>query len=507
MKMFLFIFAIIFVLGSFSLFADYTSPGNGVYFNLDSLVTNSGGAVTSDSANYYINQSVLISTTDTLIINYGKNVVFTDVSGNVELEINGALLAIGSVEDSIVFTSQNQTAGDYYGIRFRNTSVGSDLQMRYCLIEFATRAIDVVNADAFIENCLIQYNEHTAVDLSSSNSTVLNCVIRRNTQRTIFMTLSSSPTIEGNYIYENNIANSSPYPFINIGLQGVNSPSIVDNTITGGNEMSGGIAIWNDSNGEIINNTIENCGYGILCFQQNANPYIKNNTIRNNTIHPDTLNWGFAIACNGNNAPVISENIIEGNYYGIAIINGAQPNVGNLSNADTTDDGNNQFLGNGLGNNLYELYNNNSLLIFAENNWWNTDNPDSVEARIVHQVDNTAYGSVDYNPFIQSDPSGIAEERLNNPQNFELYAAYPNPFNPETQISFKLGINTPVAINIFNVLGEYVNSILEKDLSVGFHKYFWDGRNYAGQKVSSGLYFYTIQIGNQIISNKIVLLR
>ena len=145
--------------------------------------------------------------------------------------------------------------------------------------------------------------------------------------------------IQGNTIYENNYQNSSPYPFINIGLQGVNSPIIINNTITGGNEMSGGIAIWNDSNGEIINNVIENCGYGILCYQQNASPYIKNNIIRNNTIHPDTLNWGFAIACNGSNAPVITGNIIEGNYYGLAIINGAQPNVGNLSSQWNTNVG------------------------------------------------------------------------------------------------------------------------------------------------------------------------
>ena len=84
-----------------NLFADYTSPGTGVNFNLDSLVTYSGGAVTSDSVNYYINQSVLISTTDTLFINRGKDIVFTDVTGNVELDINGAIFATGSIEDSI----------------------------------------------------------------------------------------------------------------------------------------------------------------------------------------------------------------------------------------------------------------------------------------------------------------------------------------------------------------------------------------------------------------------
>lgn len=495
------------LISTFTAKADYISPGNGSHFTMDSLVTNSAGAVSGNDSVYYIHQSIQISATDTLTIERGKTVVFTDITGLAELNINGALIANGSVEDSIIFTSQNQAPGDYYGLNFRNTTTGSDFQLRFCRIEFATKAIDIVDADASVEYCLIQYNSHTAVDLSSSNSTITNCVIRRNAQRTIFMTLSSSPSIEGNNIYENNYENSSPYPFINIGLQGVNSPIITNNHILGGNEMSGAIAIWNASNAEIDNNIIENCGYGILCYQSNANPLIKNNTILNNTIHPDTLNWGFAIACNGSNTPVISGNIIQGNYYGIAIINGAQPNVGNLSNTDTTDDGNNQFLGNGIGDDLYELYNNNSLPISAENNWWNTNDPDSIEARIVHQVDNAAYGLVDFDPFIQNNPSRLENAENLIPQQVEIYDAYPNPFNPVTQISFKLGRADEVKINIFNLLGEHVATIADIRLNKDFHSFTWNGTNEKGQHVSSGIYFFTIETGSQIFSNKIILLR
>ena len=155
---------VVFVIISFNLKADYSSPATGVHFTLDSLVTYSAGAVTKDSVNYYINQSIVISITDTLFINRGKSIVFTDVAGNVELDINGVFFALGSIEDSIVFTSQNQTAGDYYGIRFRNTSIGSDFQIRYCKIEYATRAIDVVNADAIVSNCLIQYSGNNESD-------------------------------------------------------------------------------------------------------------------------------------------------------------------------------------------------------------------------------------------------------------------------------------------------------------------------------------------------------
>jgi len=191
----------------------------------------------------------------------------------------------------------------------------------------------------------------------------------------------------------------------------------------------------------------------------------------------------------------------------LAIINGAQPNVGNLSNADTTDDGKNRFLRNGIGNNKYELYNNNSLPIFAENNWWNTNHPDSIEARIVHQVDNPAFGLVDFNPFIQNDPTEIRETKEFTINEFELYNAYPNPFNPETHLSFRLGNDSGVSIEIFNVLGEHINTILNRNLSNGYHKYTWDGTNSQGQNVTSGIYIYSIRVGKQSFSNKIILMR
>jgi hypothetical protein len=219
------------------------------------------------------------------------------------------------------------------------------------------------------------------------------------------------------------------------------------------------------------------------------------------------LNWGFAIACNGSNSPTITGNVLMGNYYGVAIINGAQPNVGNLSNADTTDDGYNQFLGNGIESNLYELYNNNSLPITAENNWWNTDNPDSIEARIVHQVDNAGYGFVDFNPFIQNNPSGMLDLNPYISNDFELFEAYPNPFNPTIHITFNLKKNTNVKIKIYSISGELISTIMDEFKRAGHYTITWNGKNANHQKVSSGIYFYTIQSQKQLISKKIALIR
>ena len=94
--------------------------------------------------------------------------------------------------------------------------------------------------------------------------------------------------------------------------------------------MSGGISIWALSNGLIEQNHIEGCGYGILCYSTGANPTIRGNVLLANNIHPDTLNWGFGLACNGNNAPIVTRNWIRGHGYGVAIVNGGHPNLGDL---------------------------------------------------------------------------------------------------------------------------------------------------------------------------------
>lgn len=486
--------------------ADYITPGSGVHYSLDSLVVHSLGAVTGGSGYYLVNASVTVSNNDTLSLSPGDTLLFTGSNGTVFLEIHGALFAIGTQQDSIIITSQNKVVGDWEGINYESTNAQSAFQLRYCRVEYAERAIDVVGADALMENCRIQYNSEAAIDLSSTNSVIRNSVIHHNRRWALTMSLSSSPLVENNLFTGNNFENTSPYVIITIGLQGVNSPVIRGNTIIGGYEQSGGISVWGNSSALIENNHIENCAYGILCYQNGANPRIKGNFLLNNNINPGT-DWGFGIACNGPNAPVISENEIQGHFYGVAIINGAQPNVGNLNNADTTDDGKNRFLGNGIGSERYELFNNNPLPIFAENNWWGTNDPDSIEARIVHSADSSIYGTVDFIPFIVMNPVGIPQPSENIPQTLTVYPAYPNPFNPETNFEFGIADFGFTEVKVYDVLGREVKTLLSRELLPGNYQVRWDGTDNNGQAVKSGLYIYRIQSGGQQRSGKVVLVK
>ena len=105
--------------------------------------------------------------------------------------------------------------------------------------------------------------------------------------------------------------------------------------------MSGGIAIWNASNAVIEEQLHRGLRLRHPLLPDRRQPHHPRQRIWANNIHPDTLNWGFGIACNGNNAPILTENLIREHWYGVAAINGGQPNLGDLVNDFPGDDGGN----------------------------------------------------------------------------------------------------------------------------------------------------------------------
>ena len=113
---------------------------------------------------------------------------------------------------------------------------------------------------------------------------------------------------------------------------------------------------------------------------------------------------------------------------------------------------------------------------------WEVDLPTS-EATGVRQVDET--------------PSG-----------FELMQNFPNPFNPSTTISFSLAWKEDVRLDIYNVLGQCVRTLVDGEIAGGTHAFVWDGRNTGGMTVGSGIYFCRLQAGKDFSSiRKLILLK
>ena len=116
----------------------------------------------------------------------------------------------------------------------------------------------------------------------------------------------------------------------------------------------------------------------------------------------------------------------------------------------------------------------------------------------IHENNNKSYAILQ-----KSTTSAIPSDQSEGiPNRYSLRQNYPNPFNPETVIEFSLPVPQKVRLDIFNMLGERIVSVVDGDLPAGTHAYRFDGRSLA-----SGVYFYRIDTGNFVRTRKMILLR
>lgn len=100
----------------------------------------------------------------------------------------------------------------------------------------------------------------------------------------------------------------------------------------------------------------------------------------------------------------------------------------------------------------------------------------------------------DIGAFSCFEPTHVVQEN-NQARTFHVCQNYPNPFNPSTTINYSLPERGFVSITIYNIIGQKVVTLLEKEQLAGNYSVIWSGRDTAGQMVPSGLYFYQIQAG------------
>ncbi|WP_234572346.1 choice-of-anchor Q domain-containing protein [Rhodohalobacter sp. 614A] len=101
----------------------------------------------------------------------------------------------------------------------------------------------------------------------------------------------------------------------------------------------------------------------------------------------------------------------------------------------------------------------------------------------------------------QSGVDGLSELGA-VPDDFELSQNYPNPFNPTTLISYRLPVNSEVRLDVYDMLGRNVATLVSGQVSAGRHTVNFDASN-----LSSGIYLYRLQAGSQIITKKLTVLK
>ena len=99
------------------------------------------------------------------------------------------------------------------------------------------------------------------------------------------------------------------------------------------------------------------------------------------------------------------------------------------------------------------------------------------------------------------------QEELLTPEKFILHQNYPNPFNPTTTIKYELFQSSQVTISVYDILGRFVKTLVNRTQDPGVKTIQWDATNEQGNRVSAGVYIYKLKAGNFIETKEMVLLK
>ncbi|PLX22245.1 MAG: hypothetical protein C0599_06960 [Salinivirgaceae bacterium] len=386
--------------------AQYTSSGVGTKFSPQMLADSAGAFFTIDGNNYQLSNLITISANDTLEI-IDADTIF--MASDAELRIEGVLwvtpdeeLAITAVDSTLGY--EGITFDNSEGSKFENThfSFGGGVKLLYSDVHFiycnfykmtdanGSGAINMLHSNPAIGFCNFQYNYQSAISSSA--------------------TASSSPSIMYCELYRNNTENGNR-PQINLGTSdGSNGIVISSNTIEGFYDEAGGISVATLAGGsaivEISGNLIKGNRYGIN-IQGDVDAQIIGNQLIDNNIEDNPMAGGSGISFYSGCTATVAHNIITGNLWGITIPNAANPNLGQIG-TDTLNIGHNYIYDNGNGGVTYNLYNNSTEEIYAQNNYWGTSSAVEAGEGIIDNADNSALGVVHYEPiYLLSDESQV----------------------------------------------------------------------------------------------------
>jgi len=109
---------------------------------------------------------------------------------------------------------------------------------------------------------------------------------------------------------------------------------------------------------------------------------------------------------------------------------------------------------------------------------------------------------------LQPTPLTSVSQGVGTPSAFALLQNYPNPFNPSTTIRFSVSQGGSAMLEIYDLTGRHVRTLLSGEVSAGTHSVQWDGRDERGSSVGSGVYFYRLRLGSKLESSrKMILMR
>ncbi|MEJ2636480.1 MAG: S8 family serine peptidase [Calditrichia bacterium] len=103
--------------------------------------------------------------------------------------------------------------------------------------------------------------------------------------------------------------------------------------------------------------------------------------------------------------------------------------------------------------------------------------------------------------------NAIASSVVQKAETFELFQNFPNPFNPATKIRYWVPEHGKITLTVFDILGKKVKTLVNREQPAGEYEVNWDGTDERQNKASTGVYFYRLGNGQQIVTRKMLLIR
>jgi FG-GAP-like repeat/FlgD Ig-like domain len=101
----------------------------------------------------------------------------------------------------------------------------------------------------------------------------------------------------------------------------------------------------------------------------------------------------------------------------------------------------------------------------------------------------------------------VDENRDQIPSHYSLDSCYPNPFNPKVIVPFSVPAKSFININVYDILGREVTTLISGQVGAGNHKVVWDGKNMSGSKVSSGVYYIEMKSDSFHSTQKVIMMK
>jgi hypothetical protein len=108
---------------------------------------------------------------------------------------------------------------------------------------------------------------------------------------------------------------------------------------------------------------------------------------------------------------------------------------------------------------------------------------------------------------IITEPTTIKYQNFEKPTSYRLYQNFPNPFNPTTEIQYQIPKESRIKIDIYNIQGQKIFTLVNALQSPGKYSVIWNGRDFQSNLQPSGIYFLKMEAGAFCTTRKLTLLR